>query len=79
MFMLKDLIHRTRSCRRFYQDHRIDASTLAVPGVPAIGKPKGNIVIEPIEQDGGVGYRRDNTGVHNVPKRYLKDVIFKTL
>ncbi len=43
--------------------------------VLAIGKPKEQIVLEALEQDGSIRYWRDSEDIHHVPKRKLEDII----
>ncbi len=44
--------------------------------VIAIGKPKEDVRIVPVGEDGSTRYYRDADGVHYVPKRELDDLIF---
>ena len=41
----------------------------------ALGKPKEQVIIEPVGPSGNVKYWRDSLGVHHVPKRSLNDII----
>lgn len=50
-------------------------SHLKILLVLAIGKPKEEVVIEPVGADGNIRYWRDAEAVHHVPKRALSDLI----
>jgi nitroreductase len=41
----------------------------------ALGKPKEQVIVEPVGRSGDVKYWRDSLGVHHVPKRALDDII----
>ncbi len=43
--------------------------------VLALGKPKEQVVIDPLPANGDIKYWRDAQGVHHVPKRALDDLI----
>jgi nitroreductase len=41
----------------------------------ALGRPKEQVVLEDLPEDGDVRYWRDANGIHHVPKRSLEDLI----
>jgi nitroreductase len=43
--------------------------------VLAIGKPKEQVELEPVDAGGSIRYWRDKDGVHHVPKRKLDDIV----
>lgn len=53
----------------------IDQGRFRVDLVLAIGKPKEQVVIADVKEDGSVKYYRDENQVHYVPKRSLEDLI----
>lgn len=53
-------------------------SHLKILLVLAIGKPKEEVVIEPVGPDGNIRYWRDAEAVHHLPKRALRDIIVAT-
>ncbi len=53
----------------------IDPTKYSIDLVLALGKPKEEVVIVPLKEDGDVRYYRDENQVHYVPKRELEDLI----
>ncbi len=45
--------------------------------VLALGKPREDVVIDPVGPDSDIRYWRDETGTHHVPKRALEDIILE--
>lgn len=41
----------------------------------ALGKPKENVIVDPLGPDGDIKYWREPDGTHHVPKRALEDLI----
>ena len=52
----------------------IDPSLYSIDLVLALGKPKEEVVIVPMKEDGDTRYYRDENQVHYVPKRALDDM-----
>ena len=65
------------SCRRddIARALHIDTEAYSIDLVLALGKPKEEVVIVPVGEDGSTTYYRDANGVHYVPKRNLEDVM----
>ena len=51
------------------------ADNLHILLVVAMGVPKETVVIDPVGDDGDIGYWRDKNDVHHVPKRSLDELI----
>lgn len=49
---------------------------LKIINVIALGKPKEQVVIDPMEEN-NYKYWRETNGIHHVPKRSLKEIIIK--
>lgn len=60
---------------RLAESLNIDTERYSIDLVLALGKPKEDVVIVPIKEDGDVRYYRDEKLVHYVPKRALEDLI----
>ena len=54
---------------------RLDEERYSIGLVLALGKPKEQVVVVPIGEDGSTAYYRDENQVHYVPKRSLEDII----
>ncbi len=46
--------------------------------VMALGKPIEQVVVEDVDESGDIKYYRDEQGVHHVPKRSLKELIWES-
>ena len=53
----------------------IDTSRYTIDLVLALGKPKEEVKIIPVKEDGSTKYYRDENQIHYVPKRSLEDLI----
>ncbi len=53
----------------------IDSEKYSVDLVLALGKPKEEVKIVELPENGSTAYYRDENGVHYVPKRTLEDII----
>lgn len=56
----------------------IDTEKYAIQLVLALGKPKEEVKVVPVGADGDVKYYRDENQVHYVPKRSLKEVLYRS-
>ena len=48
---------------------------LPISLVLALGKPKEQVVVVPVGEDGSTTYYRDENQVHYVPKRSLEEIL----
>lgn len=55
----------------------IDQERYAIELVLALGKPKEEVKVVPVGEDGDTKYYRDENQVHYVPKKRLEDVLYK--
>ena len=46
--------------------------------VMALGKPIEQVVVEDVDESGDIKYYRDEQGVHHVPKRSIKELIWES-
>lgn len=53
----------------------IDPEKYSIDLVLALGKPKEEVVVVPVKEDGDVRYYRDENQVHYVPKRSLEEIL----
>lgn len=53
----------------------IDSQRYTIQLVLALGRPKEEVKVVPVGEDGAVKYYRDENQVHYVPKRSLEDVL----
>ena len=53
----------------------IDTERFSLGLLLALGRPKEEVVVVPVKEDGDVRYYRDEKQVHYVPKRALEDII----
>ena len=53
----------------------LDPQSYSIDLVLALGKPKEQVAIVPLNPDGSTTYYRDQNQVHHVPKRSLEDIL----
>lgn len=53
----------------------IDQESYSLDLILALGKPKEEVVLVPVKEDGDVRYYRDENQVHYVPKRALEEIL----
>lgn len=57
-------------------DFNIDLEKYKISLCIALGKPKEDVRLVDVKEDGDIAYYRDEKGTHYVPKRSLKDILF---
>ena len=55
----------------------IDTEKFSIELVLALGKPKEDVIIVDLPENGSTAYYRDENGVHYVPKRSVDELIIK--
>lgn len=65
------------SCKRaeILEAVGLDPQRYSLALVLALGKPKEEVHIVPVSEDGSTAYYRDENQVHYVPKRKLEDIL----
>ena len=65
------------SCKRteILEAFGLDPQQFALGLVLALGKPKEEVHIVPVGENGSTAYYRDENQVHYVPKRALEDIL----
>ena len=53
----------------------LDPESYSIDLVLALGKPREQVAIAPLNPDGSTTYYRDENQVHHVPKRSLEDIL----
>lgn len=61
--------------KKLAEELDIDLEKYSIDLVVALGKPKENVKIVDVPENGSTAYYRDGNGVHYVPKRSLDDLI----
>ncbi|MCI8443514.1 MAG: nitroreductase family protein [Provencibacterium sp.] len=57
------------------KEFRIDPERYELLLVIALGVPAETVLLEPLPQNGNIRYWRDESGLHHVPKRPLKELL----
>ena len=56
----------------------IDTEKYSLDLVLALGRPKEEVKLIPVKEDGDIRYYRDEHQVHYVPKRSLEEILLTT-